>query len=126
MFARIRQWWRNRKLARLARSAPRYHSGGIAGHHDLPRVLPDHYEIPRDDPRWRTTPVDDVALYGPSSWPLRGIVPVPIDTCSPPAQSGSDHASHCDTGSDGGGSSDSYSCDSGSSDSGGSYGGGGD
>lgn len=36
-FARIRQWWRNRTLARRARRHPGYASGGFVGNGDLRR-----------------------------------------------------------------------------------------
>ena len=115
MFARIRQWWRNRKLDRQARNAPRYHRGGLTG---------------SGDPRFRARHGDDTALYDPSNWsPLSDWQACPPtsfasdDRCPPPVETSPISAGHYDSGDSGGGS---FSYDSGSSDSGGSCGGGGD
>lgn len=127
MLNRIRQWWRDRKLARQARQAPRYRSGGYVNNPEArPRVLHSGLDLRRDDPRWRAAPVDDVALYSPECRlppnfsPLHTATTLPSDDrCPPPAHISDDRSGGY------GGSSDSGSYDSGSSDSGGSCGGGG-
>ena len=118
MFSRIRKWWADRKLARQARKAPRWESGGYIG-----SPHPNHYRATNE-------PGDFVPLL--PSQPFV-VAPIYASECPPPhershddgrcqaipiAQDSGYGSSYSDSGSS--------SCDSGGSSDSGCSGGGGD
>lgn len=117
MFSWIRKWWADRKLARQARKAPRWESGGYIGN-----PHPNHYRATNE-------PGDFVPLL-----PSQPFVVAPIyDSECPPPHDRTHDDGRCqvipmahDSGYSSNSDSGSSSCDSGGSSDSGCSGGGGD